>query len=93
MCRVGLDLAAQTRDAEIDSPVERLHLAVRRHLQQPVALQRAVGIFSKHLKQVEFARCQRLLAVVGGINEHAAFEIEHATAHADPWSCRHDASG
>lgn len=38
VCWVEFDLAAQARDAQVDSAVERLHLAVCGHLQQPVAL-------------------------------------------------------
>src|SRR5712691_2914397 len=53
MRRVDLDLAAQAGDAQVDRPVERLHLAVGGGLQQPVALQRPVGVLGEQLEHVE----------------------------------------
>ena len=44
---IGLDLSAQPRDAKVDRAVEGFHLAVRGDFQQPVPLQRPVGIFGE----------------------------------------------
>src|SRR4029078_9042261 len=45
----GLDLAAQPRAAEVDGAVEGFHLAMCRRLQQPIPLQRPVGILGEQL--------------------------------------------
>ena len=76
MRRIRLDLAAQASYPQIDSAIECLHLAMRGRLQQPVALQRPVGILGKHFQEVELARRQRLFAAVRWVNEHTLFKIE-----------------
>lgn len=78
---IGLDLAAQGGDAQVDGAVERFHLAVCHRFQQPVALQRPVGVFGKQPEQVELARRQRLLAAVVRIDQHALVQIEHPPLH------------
>ena len=56
--RIDLDLAAQARDAQVDRAIEGFHFAVRRHFQEPVAVERPVRVLGEHLEQVELARRQ-----------------------------------
>src|SRR6185295_5110829 len=80
--RIGFDLAAQARDTKIDGAVERLHFAMRGDLEQPIAIEGAVGIFGKHLEQVEFAGGQTLLTAITAAAQDALLEIKHAPPHA-----------
>src|SRR5215510_9215270 len=58
MGRVDLDLAAQPGDAQVDGAIERVGLAVRGDLQQPVAHQGPVRVLGENPQQLEFARGQ-----------------------------------
>src|SRR5262245_20600789 len=66
---------------------------MRDRLQQPVALQRPVGIPGEHLEQVELARGQRFLRAVGRIDQHALLHIEHAATHAHARACGRGRAG
>ena len=69
---VGLDLATQPGDAQVDRTIERLGLAMGGDLQQPVAHQRPVRVLGEDLQQVELACRQALFAVVGRIDQIGA---------------------
>src|SRR5262249_19598730 len=64
--RIDLDLAAQPCNAQIDRSIERLHLSVRGDLEQPIPVQRAIGVLGKNSEKIIFARSERFLAAVGG---------------------------
>src|SRR5215472_3734060 len=86
MSRIRLDLAAKASYPQVNRAIECLHLAMRGHLQKPIALQRPVWILGKHFQEVELACRQYLLAAIHRIDQHAFFEIEHAATHANPRS-------
>src|SRR5262245_58369425 len=80
--RVGLDLAAQPRDADVDRAVERLPLAVARQRQQLVARQHAVGVLDESAQQVEFHAGDRDLGAVRS-GELVRAQIQQAAADLD----------
>ena len=80
---IDLDLAPQPGDAQVDGAIERVGLAMRRDLQQPIAHQWPVRVLGKDLQQIELARSQALLIAVGGVDQHAPLEIENAPGDAD----------
>src|SRR6516164_8371420 len=69
--RIDLDLAAQPCNPQIDRPIERLHLSVRGDLEQPIPVQRAIGVLGKNSEKIIFARSERFLAAVARIDKDA----------------------
>ena len=80
MGRVDLDLAAQPGNAQVDRAIERVGLAVRGDLQQPVAHQWPVRVLGENLQQVELARREALFIAVDGVDQEAPLEIENTPA-------------
>src|SRR5262249_20606302 len=78
--RIDLDLAAQPCNPQIDRPIERLHLSVRGDLEQPVPVQRAIGVLGKNSEKIIFARSERFLAAVARIDKDALLEVENPPA-------------
>src|SRR5260370_21599884 len=83
MGRIDLDLASQPGDAQVDGAIERVGLAMRRDLQQPIAHQWPVRVLGKDLQQIELARSHALLNAVGAGDQHAPLEIQNAPADPD----------
>ena len=61
-------LSAQTGNPQVDRTIEGLHLAVRSYFEQPVALERLVGVLCENLKEIELARGERFLCAIGGVD-------------------------
>src|SRR6185437_13364284 len=73
--RIGLQLAAQAPDLDVDGPVERPGFAVPGEVEQAVAAQHLVGIVDESSEQVELAGGQADLAAFGR-NQLARREVE-----------------
>src|SRR5262245_36002858 len=55
---------------------------MRGDLEQPIAVERAIGVLGKDFEKIVLARSECLLAAVGRIDEHALLEVENAPAQA-----------
>src|SRR5688572_2772479 len=82
MCRVRLDLAAQTGNADVDRAVERFPFAVARHGEQLVARQHLVRMLDQRLEEVELHGGDRNLAALG-VGQGARLQVEEAAADRD----------
>src|SRR5262249_47146531 len=78
--RIDLDLAAQPCNPQIDRPIERLHLSVRGDLEQPIPVQRAIGVLGKNFEKIIFARSESFLAAVARTDKAALLEVENPPA-------------
>ena len=78
---VGLDLAAQARDADVDRAVVRVPLAVAREREDAVARQRLAGMLGEDLEQVELHGRDRDL-LPGAVEQLVRGEVEPAAAEA-----------
>src|SRR5262249_781950 len=59
---------------------------MRGYFEQPVALERLVGMFRKNLKEIELACGERFLCAIRGVDEHALIKVQHPAAHAYTWA-------
>src|SRR5438067_13398627 len=81
MVGIGLDLLAQTHDAQIHAAVEWVPIPFLVEIQDAFARQRPIGVFRKRLEQVELQRGHRdLFALL--IREPVCSEVEHASSDA-----------
>src|SRR5579883_2144875 len=62
--RVGLDLAADAHDAQVDGAVEGFAVARIGELEQPLARQHPLGVGGEHFQQAEFGSRQRMLVAL-----------------------------
>ena len=90
---VALDLAPQPGNAQVDGTIERVCLAVRRNLQQPVAHQWPVRVLGEDLQQIELACGEALFIAVGRVDQYAPLKIENAPANANPTGLRRRPDG
>src|SRR5262249_42470934 len=77
---IALDLAAQSCHPQTDRPIERLHLSLRGDFEQPIPVQRAIGVLGKNSEKIIFARGERFLAAVAWIDKDALLKVENPPA-------------
>jgi hypothetical protein len=66
--------------------IECLHLTVRSDFEQPIALERLVGVFCENPEEIEFARGECLLFAIAWVDQYALLKIQYPAAHAYPRS-------
>ena len=76
---IGLDLAPQPRDADVDAAIERLPVLVVGEIEQLIAREHPVGMLDERLQQVELHAGDRHLLAVGVV-QPVRLEIEPAGA-------------
>jgi hypothetical protein len=79
---VGLDLAPDPRDADVDRPIERLVVARARQIQEALARQDAQRVLGEGFQETELGRGQRVDAVLV-IAQMMGVEVEPFRAEAD----------
>src|ERR1700754_750988 len=77
LLRVGLDLAPQAGDADVDRAVERLPLAVAGQREELVARQHPVGVLGEDAQQVELHAGERDLLALAA-DQVVGVEVELA---------------
>ena len=82
MLGVGLDLASQAGDADVDAAIVGGPVAIPGDREDLIAGQRTVRALDEHLEQLEFHRGQGQLGAVQ-IEELSGIEIELAASRGD----------
>ena len=80
---IDLDLASQPGDAQVDGAIERVGLAMRRDLQQPIAHHDRYGFSAKIFNRSNSLAVTRSSMPSAGSISHAPLEFENAPGDAD----------
>src|SRR5262249_52971163 len=70
-----------------DGSIKWLHVAMRSYFEQPVALERLVGVLGENLKEIELARGERFLCAIRRVDQHTFLKIQYPAAHAYARPC------